>query len=142
MSSLTRRHSGGFTLAEAMLAGAVLAMAGFVLGLIVTRSMRSLTRARDTQQAAELLDRTLTRIDLIGPARLVAEGPTEGVFLPPHDRFAWRAEIAPRLEGNLYEVTVHVAWHTPGGQRRSARLQTLLNDPPGARPEELQWGDL
>lgn len=75
--------------------------------------------ARDYQQAAALLDKTLTKIDLIGPSQLLYEGPKEGVFEPPHEKFTWQAQIETRLQGHLYEVTVHLLWQTPGGTKRS-----------------------
>ena len=84
----------------------------------------------------------LTRVDLIGPARLSTEGPTEGVFDPPNERYSWSVAIAPELEGDLYNVTVRVHWRTADGRSRSAEAQTLLNDPPGARDAALTWGDL
>ena len=142
MSRRRRQRSHGFTLVETLAAAMILALAAAVLGTAVAQGMRSLARARDYQRAAELLDRTLTKIDTIGPARLLAEGQTEGAFDPPHDRFAWAADIVPRPEGHLYDVTVRVWWLTPGGGRRSAEAQTRLNDPPGSRPTELNWGDL
>ena len=104
--------------------------------------MRSLTLARDYQSAAELLDRTFTKIDIIGPALLYTEGPTAGAFDRPHEKFAWQAEIDTRLDGSLYEVTVSITWQTPGGTYRSVRAQTLLNDPPGSRSSEILWEDL
>jgi type II secretory pathway pseudopilin PulG len=133
---------GGFTLVEALAAGVILALSAVVLGIAVTQGMRSLELARDYQRAAELLDRTLTKVDLIGPARLLLEGPTRGAFEPPHDRFAWQLDISPRLEGYLYEVTVQITWSSPRGERRSTVAQTLLNDPPDSRPAELDWDDL
>ena len=87
------RQRRGFTLVEALVAGMILALAGGVLSLTVRQGLRSLTAAMDYQQAAELLDRTLTKIDAIGPARLLAEGPAAGTFAAPHDRFAWKTTV-------------------------------------------------
>ncbi|NQU75926.1 MAG: prepilin-type N-terminal cleavage/methylation domain-containing protein [Planctomycetes bacterium] len=142
MGNLHRRNCGGFTLAEALVAGVILAISSAGLGMIVTGGMRSLSRARQYQQAAELLDRILTRIDLIGPARLLAEGPTEGTIDTPHGPWAWKAIIDTRPEGCLYDVTVSLTWLMPAGQRQSVQAQTFLNDPPGARSAELKWDDL
>lgn len=133
MRNATRRHRAGFTLAETVVAGVVLTLSACVVGLIVTRGMRSLAQARDTQRAAELLDRVLTRIDLIGPAELLAADDTAGTFDPPDDRFAWDAAINPKDQGYLYDVIVRVSWTAGDGERRSAKAQTFLNDPPGAR---------
>ena len=134
-----RRCDGGFTLVETLVAGVILALSAVALGMTVSQSMRSLALARDYQRAAELLDKTLTKIDLIGPARLQFEGPTEDVFERPHDRFAWQAKIEPGIQGHLYEVTVRILWETPGGTIRSIEGQTLLNDPPDSRTIELDW---
>ncbi len=137
-----RGNLGGFTIVEALLAGVVLTLSASVLGLAVSQAMRSLTAARDYQQAAELLDRTLTKVDMIGPTRLYYEGPAEGVFDSPHERFAWRVAVSPVGEGDLYEVTVSVMWPRPGGSVGSASATTLLNDPQGARSALLGWDNI
>ncbi len=142
-SRLTSQRSAGFTLVEVLVAGVILALSAGALGLTISQSMRSLGLARDYQQAAELLDKTFTKIDLIGPARILYEGPSEGLFDEArHERFAWQVKIDSRLEGNLYEVTVRILWETPSGKGRFIEAQTLLNDPPGSRPSELYWDEL
>ena len=142
MSNRIKRQAGGFTLVEVLVAGVILALSAVALGVTISQSIRSLALARDYQRAAELLDETLTKIDLIGPSRLLFEGPTEDVFRPPHEKFAWQAQIEPRTQGHLYEVTVRILWETPGGTQRSIEAQTLLNDPPDSRPTELDWDSL
>lgn len=140
-SRQARRNRRGFTLVEALAAGVVLAMTAVVIGGAVTRSIHALTISRDLQRASELLEATMTRIDLIGPARLMSEGPTEGRFDPPDDRFSWEAQIESLVETDLYEVTLTVRWPGAGGTR-SAQLVTRLYDPPGMRDSQLQWEDL
>ena len=136
------RLAGGFTLVEALAAGVILAISAVALGAIAGASVRSLGRAREYQTAAALLDEVLTRVDLVGPARLSTEGTTEGVFAPPRERYSWSVTISPELEGYLYDVSVRVQWPTAGGRVRSAEAQTLLNDPPGARDATAMWDDL
>ena len=136
------RNRRGFTLVETLVAGVVLAISAAVLGTTVSQAMRSLTLARDYQRAAELLDKTLAKVDLIGPARLMYEMPENNVFDPPHDRFSWQMKIDSRNEGDLYEVTVYILWRTPAGESRWIQGQTLLNDPPDSRPGELYWDEL
>ena len=97
--------------------------------------------ARDLQRAAQLLDETLTRIDLIGPERISREGPLEGQFEPPDDRFTWEAQIESTVPGNLYKVTVRVTWTGPRGQHAAA-AQTLLNDTTGSHDATLEWRNL
>jgi len=132
----------GFTLIETLVAGVILALSAGVLGTSVMHAMASLSRARDYQKAAELLDKTFTRIDMVGPARLYVDGFAGGTFDPPEDRFSWQVEITPLTQGHLYQVTVNVFWLTPSGSRRSAEARTLLNDQPGSRPEGIKWRDL
>ena len=142
MSKRIKRQTSGFTLVEVLVAGVVLALSAAVLGTTISQGMHSLALARDYQQAAELLDETLTKIDIVGPARLLYEGPLEDFFDSPHDGFAWQANIEQRTEGYLYEVTVSILWTTPAGEQRSVQGQTLLNDPPDSRPSELDWYSL
>lgn len=132
---------GGFTLVEVLVAGTILAIAAAVLGTAVSRSLESLQVSGDFDKAAGLLDRTLTKVDMIGPDRLLREGPLRGWFQPPDDRFAWELDIGPRVEGHLYEITARITWQADRAQR-SVEVQTLLNDPPNVRNPELQWSDL
>ena len=142
MNKSAKQHPRGFTLVETLVAGIILALSALVLATTISQGTHSLTLARDYQRAAELLDETLTKIDIIGPARLFYEGPAGDFFDPPHDRFAWQAQIEPRTEGNLYEVTVRILWITPTGATRSVEAQTLLNDSPKSRSTGLDWYSL
>lgn len=138
MRERRRRSAAGFTLVEALCAGVLLALVVATLGTTVSQAARLRGYAADTQRAAELLDLLLTRVDLIGPARLRYEGPTEGTIA---DRFHWRADVERRLEGDLYEVTLRLSWDRLGG-RRTVEAHTLLNDRPGSRNPLLAWEDL
>ena len=131
----------GYTLVEALAAGVILAASAGVLGRIVSGTMESMRVARDVQRAAQLLDQTLTKIDTIGPQRLLEEGPADGAFPPPDGQFRWRAAIESRLGGHLYEVTVHVSWPTDRGVR-TVSATTLLNDPPQSRSGTVRWDQL
>ena len=142
MNRAYRRQSAGFTLIEALVAGMILAMSGAALSLGVRQAMKSLALGKDFQRAAELLDRTLTKIDTVGPARVQVEGPIEGAFDPPHDRFGWSTTIEALSEGHLYEVTVRIIWEQPGGKLRSIEAQTLLNDARGEDETGPGWNDL
>ncbi|MCJ7543090.1 MAG: hypothetical protein MUP47_00755 [Phycisphaerae bacterium] len=135
------RHSRAFTVIEALAAGTILAMAALIVGPSVSGALVGLEDARDLQRAAQLLDETLTRIDLIGPERVSREGPLTGQFEAPDDRFTWQAQIEPTVPGDLYQVTVRVSWTGPRG-RHTAAAQTLLNDTPGSHNETLEWRNL
>jgi len=136
-----RRHSGGFTLVETLAAGMILALAATVLSLSVRQSLRSLRLSRDLQQAAGLCDEVLSKIDTLGPAMILDEGPPGGAFAPPHERFEWSAEITPLAEGDLYDVVVTIEWET-AMENRSVRMQALLRDPVDETPSLLRWEDL
>jgi hypothetical protein len=87
-----------------------------IIGPSVSSALVGLQDGRDLQRAAQLLDETLTRIDLIGPDRVAREGPLEGQFDPPDDRFSWQAQIEPTVPGDLYRSPC-----TSAGRARAAR---------------------
>ena len=140
-ASLHHARASGFTLVEALAAGVILSISVVALGSLVIRAMESLRVGREYQTAAELLDRTMTKIDLMGPDRLSREGPTNGQFSPPFEKYSWEAQIDWRIEGHLYDVKLTVTWEEPTGMRL-AELKTVLNDEPGSRNENLKWDDL
>ena len=135
------RQSRGFTVVEALAAGTILAVSAMIIGPSVSSALVGLSDARDAQRAAQLLEETLTRIDLLGPNRVAGEGPLEGGFSAPDDKFSWQAEIESTTPGYLYKVTVRVTWSGPRGQHTAA-AQTLLNDPPASHDETLEWSTL
>ncbi len=137
----SRASRRGFTLVEALAAGTILALSAAVLGSAMAQVHRSMDAAGGQQRAAELLDRVLTKVDTLGPERVLREGPTEGRFEPPHDAFTWQVQIRPRTVGHLYEVTVQVRWPLGPGQRL-AECQTLLNDQPNSRNPSMTWESL
>ena len=140
-SPALRAGRRGFTVVEALSAGMILAIAAAAIGGTVSRSLQSLEDARDYQRAAQLLDQVLTKIDLIGPARIETEGPAEGQFDAPNERFSWQAAIESLTQGHLYKVTVRVSWPSRGGTCTAA-AGTYLNDPPKSRDSSLEWSKL
>ncbi|WP_432800075.1 type IV pilus modification PilV family protein [Poriferisphaera sp. WC338] len=137
------KHEQGFTLVEVLCAAMILAISAVVIGRMVIQHMSSLEMARQYQVAASLLDETFTKIDVIGPSRVMDEGITEGDF-ESHgmSKTTWNADVLQREEASyLYEVIVTIAWEVNGG-KRSVSGKTLLYDPPGARSMTLAWEDL
>lgn len=132
------RGARGFTLVEGLLAGVILALVGMMIGQGVSQSLRSAAESREVRKAAELLDRTLTKVDLIGPNRVMTQGPTSGRFPPPDDGYGWRVAIESLMEPDLYGVEVTVTWVGPRGER-TARAATRLHDPAGSRDDFLRW---
>jgi Tfp pilus assembly protein PilV len=143
--SLVRRRASrsrqGFTLIEALVAGIILAMAGTVVGTALVHAYGALGEARDERRAAILLDDLLTKIDMIGPARIASEGPHQGKCDGTDERFAWSIDIQNRPQGHLYEVAVTLSW-TYAGRDKTACIRTYLNDPPKSRDGTLKWRDL
>jgi type II secretory pathway pseudopilin PulG len=135
------RRRRGFTLIEALVAGVVLAMSALAIGGAIAQSLAATQLSRDYQQAAELSQQIMTRVDIIGPARLLLEGPLHGEFDPPMARFTWNLEIDERLVGHLFEIVLTVRWQS-GDRERSIEVATLLNDPPDSRPPFVRWEDL
>jgi len=132
----------GFTLVEVLAAGTILTVWGAVLAVSVRQSMRSLETADRTDTAAELLDEVLSKIDIIGPAAIDADGPKAGRFGPPYEAYAWQTEIVPLSDGDLYDITVTVSWLDQAGRTRRVAIETILNDPPDSRLAGIDWDSL
>ncbi len=130
---------GGFTVIECLVAGMVLAIFGSLIAMTVGQSVSASEAMLDRQQAALWLDEVMTRIDMIGPGRLSAEGPVQGEL---DDRFSWSVEIEEEgLSAYLYRVTPTIRWKTSRGEKSVAGY-TMLYDPPGSRGGFLQWDEL
>ena len=136
---MNKRHkSSGFTIVETLAAGFVLAISAIVISKSLSQTFESLQLSKDYQKAAELLDLTLTKIDMIGPERLLHDGPAKGQF---DDRFAWEAEIESLPDGHLYLVQVRIIWKGLKTQR-SIVAKTYLNDSPKSRLMDFDWKDI
>src|SRR5689334_3095517 len=131
----------GFTLIEVLVAGIILALAIGVMGTAVSRSYAALSDARDERRVSTLLDELMTKVDLIGPARISSEGPHSGNFDGADERFSWTIDVETRPIGHLYQVTATVKW-TKGQQQMSRQAQTFLNDLPKSHDATLKWRDL
>ena len=137
-----RKHrANGFTLIEVLVAGIILALAIGVMGTALSRSYAALSDARDERRASTLLDELMTKVDLIGPARIATEGPHSGSFDGADERFSWSIDVEDRPQGHLYHVTAVVKW-MKGKQQMSREVQTYLNDPPKSHDATLKWRDL
>jgi len=132
----------GFTVIEALAAGIILAGGSTIIALSVRQGLRAIGAARHYEVAAELLDQTLSRVDLIGPDAMLSAGPASGQFGPPYEQYAWTVQIEPLSTSHLYEVTARIDWSRASGGRGSVEAQTLMHDAPGSRVEGLEWTDL
>ncbi len=133
-----RRAARGFTIVECLLAGVLLAIFAAAVTTSIGQASAAARKGQDTTLAAQWLDQVLTRIDMIGPARLLREGPLAGEL---DERFSWSARIDTELIGDLYDVQVTIRW-TTGDKQSSVVGYTQFQDPPRARHVEVNWNDL
>ncbi len=131
------RHRG-FTIVECLLAGVILALFTATIATAVGQAGSAARRGKDLRLAAGWLDEVMTRIDLVGPARLLREGPTQGEL---DERFSWSVKIEEEIIGDLYDVQVTIRWKT-GTQTSSVVGFTQFQDPPKARRSSVSWYDL
>jgi len=141
-SFVRRRHRHtGFTLIEVLVAGMILAISAAVMGTALSHAYASLSEARDERRAAILLDDLLTKIDMVGPARIADQGPRQGNFDGSDARFSWSVDIKSRPQGHLYDITATLSWAS-GKQNKSVQAHTYLNDAPNSRDATIRWRDL
>ena len=144
-----RRRPQAFTLVECLVAGTVLALFGASIAVAAGQAGAANRRGDQRREAARHLDAVLTKIDLLGPARLAVEGPLRGAlaggdFVQAGLRDgAWSAAIG--LEGtwpDLYTVAVTISWTDATGKPRSVTGRTRLYDPVGSRTVQVGWEEL
>lgn len=133
-----RSRRGGFTIVECLLAGVILAMFAATIATTVGQAGAAARRGEELRLAAGWLNEVMTRIDLIGPSRLLYEGPTQGEL---DSRFAWSANIEEELIGDLYNVEVTIRWSS-NGKVTSIVGYTQFQDPPDAQRTTVSWYDL
>ncbi|MEM7624210.1 MAG: prepilin-type N-terminal cleavage/methylation domain-containing protein [Planctomycetota bacterium] len=134
------RRVRGFTIIESLIAGVILALFAAALAGATAQSSRAAARAQDHRKAAEWLDTVFTRFDILGPARLAAEGPVAG---PLDERFHWSATITEDdVWPDLYQVSVIIRYTTLDGRPGRVVGHTQMHDPVGRRVTSARWGDL
>ncbi len=140
-----RRHVGysrardqGFTIVECLLAGVILALFSATIVTAVSQAGAAARRGEELRLAAGWLQEVMTRIDMVGPARLLREGPLRGEL---DTRFTWSATIKEESIGSLYDVQVTIHWLS--GKRTSSVVgYTQFQDPPEAQHTAGSWYDL
>jgi len=132
-----RKHSGGFTLLEVMLAFVIFALSFATVLEIMAASMRSVSRANDDTEVA-LLAQTL--MDQVGIEIPVEEGSYSGTSM---DRYDWNMDISlydasdepekggmsttelAELSGiELYRVDLDIGWES-GRRDRVLHFSTI-----------------
>lgn len=124
MLSRVRR---GFTILEAVVALAIVGLAGVSALEAVGGELRAAERAADAYVASALAQDRLAAVGLLA-ARDFAHLPDSlrrGAFAPPFGGYRWTATAEPVVgERELYEVTVSI-----GGDRPSYTLTTRMYRP-------------
>ena len=105
--------------------------------------MTFIEMSRDYQVVAVIVDEVFTKIDVIGPSRVMLEGPNEGQSNnPAYERFSWDLDIEENEDHeDLYEIDLTVQWQVNGGMREY-KAHTALYDPAGSRTSSLNWEDI
>ncbi len=137
---LPLRGRGGFTLVECLIAGVVLAGFAAAIATTLARSTAAALRSEDQRLAAQWLDEVLTRVDLLGPARIATEGPRQGEL---DERFSFALDLVQDdLNADLYIVTATITCPTASGGTQTVTGHTQLFDPAGSRTSLVYWEDL
>jgi type II secretory pathway pseudopilin PulG len=120
-------NQGGFTILEAVVALAIVGLAGVSALEAVGGELRAADRAAEAYAASALAQDRLAAVGLLAPrdfARL-PDSLRRGTFAPPFDAYRWTATAQPVSgERELYEVTVSIA-----GGRTTYALTTRMYRP-------------
>ena len=133
----THRSAGGFTIVECLLAGMILALFATTIATTVAQAGAAARHGENLRLAADRMNEVFTRIDMIGPSRLIYEGPTRGEL---DARFAWQADIEEGVLTDLYDIKVTIRW-SADGKARSIVGYTQLYDPSDAARTPANWYD-
>ncbi len=106
------RNRGGFTILEAVVALAIVGLAGVSALEALGGELRAADRTAEAYAASALAQDRLAAVGLLAPrdfARL-PDSLRRGTFAPPFAAYQWTATAEPVLgERELYEVTVSIA---------------------------------
>jgi type II secretory pathway pseudopilin PulG len=130
---VSRRDSRGFTILEAVIALAIVGLAGIGALEAVGGELRAAERARDAYTAAALAQDRVAAVALVPTGNLnsLPDSVARGTFAPPLAAYHWSATVRPVLgEPDLYDVSIAVA-----DDRTDYRIATRLYRPSlGALP--------
>jgi len=105
-----KKHRGGFTLLEALVATMVLAAALVSIQGIVNRCMYRVRVNEEKERAWQILDRQMTVIDAMGIDTYMAEPLKEGEIEQDGMLFNWRVDTNIESIDCMYEVTSTIWW--------------------------------
>lgn len=123
------RHEQGFTLVEALIAFAILAVTLVALYGVFGTSAAALARTARLEQAVLLAQSKLDELDVVRAAPAALEGPFEGTG------YSWRIELLPEQTPEPPELAVSplrtqrlklmVAW-MENGRRREIAVEKII----------------
>lgn len=126
---MSRRAEAGFTILEAVIALAIVGLAGVSALEAVGGELRTADRAIEAYTVAALAQDRLAMVSLVSPRAMspFPDSLARGTFGEPFERFRWTAKVEP-VSGarELYDVTVTI---TGGGGRPDYTLATRLYRP-------------
>lgn len=108
-----RRANRGFTLLEAAVAMAIVAIVGVSALAAFGADLRAANRTRQTLPAAALALDRLAILDLVDAhtLRMLSDSLARGTFAKPFENYSWRATVKEvRGDPSLVELTVRVEW--------------------------------
>ena len=123
------RHSrGGFTLLEAVVALAIIAMTSVGVLQAFAADLRGAGKVRDALTASTLARSRLARLEISTAADLtiLPDSLARGKFNAPFDSYTWTADSrAIPGEPDLYDLRVTVVWPDGSTELRSRRFQRV-----------------
>ena len=132
--STRAERTGGFTVLEAVVALAILGLAGVGALEAMGAELRAAHHARTATIEAALAQDRLAALALLPMADLqpLADSLARGTFPPPFADYHWNAAVRPVFgEADLYEITVDIT----GADARLLAVTRWYRPPPiGALP--------
>ena len=121
------RGRRGFTILEAVIALAIVGLAGVSALEAMGAEVRAADRAAEAYTLAALAQDRLAVIALVSPRALspLPDSLARGTFPPPFEMYRWTDSVQPLAGGRwLYDVTVTIS-----GDRRDYTARTRLYRP-------------
>lgn len=113
------------TLLEAVVALAIVGLAGVAALATAGSELRAAGRARRAIEAAALADQSLSTVALLGVEDLDAlpDSLARGSFPAPLDEYQWRMRSrAVPAQRDMYDVSVEILWPEGGSYTAATRL--------------------
>jgi type II secretory pathway pseudopilin PulG len=124
---VSRRAERGFTILEAVIALAIVGLAGVSALEAVAGELRAADRAAEAYTLAALAQDRLAAVSFVSPKAMspFPDSLARGTFAEPFEDYHWTAKVQPVSSARaLYDVTVTIT-----GARRDYTIATRLYRP-------------